>query len=240
MSRETAAQSDGSEEERAPDAAARESAAGPDRGSRSRLEYLANILTVLVALAAIGLSIWQGYENRRFYRLSVLPHLEPSEASWSSPAPIDNEYFLLPGRTDSLYAVSYSLTNSGLGPAVLKDLRVYREGELVFDAGDSGGKYALSDVKADLDRLPFPTLDLNQGYAAGEMLEAGEVHHLITVGVPFAAVDADALESSPPTIIMDRVLERYSFVFCYCSVYGTDCDATYLGSAPPAEHACRF
>lgn len=91
-----------------------------------------------------------------------------------------------------------------------------------------------------IDSRARATLNLNDGYATGAMLEAREIHHLITVAVPFSSVDTDALDRSPPAIITDDVLESYSFVFCYCSVYETDCDMTYLGSAPPVERACRF
>lgn len=207
--------------------------------SSDRLANMANLLAIVVGLAAIGLAVWQGFENRRFYRLSVLPHLEPNEASWSSAEPISSDYFLLPEDADSVYAVGYSVENTGLGPAVLRNLLVYRDGEAVFDAAESGGRYVFSEMKADLDRLPFPTLKLNMGYSAGELLAEDEVHHVITVAVPVRAVGDTAVDRPVASLITD-VLESYSVVFCYCSVYGSDCAMTYVGSAPPADRACRF
>lgn len=209
------------------------------RRPSDRLANLANLLAIIVGVAAIGLAVWQGFENRRFYRLSVLPHLEPSEASWSSADPITSDYFLLPEEADSLYAVGYSVENTGLGPAVLRNLIVYRDGEAVFDAAESGGRYVFSEVKDDLDRLPFPALKLNLGYSAGELLAQDKIHHLITVAVPVQAVDGTALDR-PVVSLVTEVLESYSFVFCYCSVYEGDCATTYVGSAPPADRACRF
>jgi len=208
------------------------------RGSSVRLQNLANLLAIAVGVAAIGLAVWQGYENRRFYRLSVLPHLEQHEADWGTPQPILSEYFLFPDGTDSVYAVGYSVANTGLGPAALRDFLVYRDGEVVFAAAASGERYTFSDVKADLNRLPFPTLKLNFGYAAGQLLAEDEIHHLISVGVPMEAVDEAALDR-PVTEIVKDVLETYSFVFCYCSVYQSDCGTTYVGAEPPVERACR-
>lgn len=147
----------------------------------NRVQALANVLTVVVALAAIGLSVWEGLENRRHNRLSVLPHLKPIEADLRSATPIEHEYFLLPSGMDSLSAVSYALENSGLGPAVLKNVLVFRDSEKVYDAVQSDSTYGFNAIKRDLDRLPFETILLRNTHTAGEMLKAGEVHYFATV-----------------------------------------------------------
>ena len=199
---------------------------------------MANLLTALVALAAILLSVWEGIENRRHNRLSVFPHLEPVEATYGSATPIDNEYFLLPSDMDSLYAVGYALENSGLGPAVLNNVLIFEDEEKVFDSAQLDSTYDFQEVKRDLARLPFAVTFLHNGYSAGDMLRAGEVHHYMTVAIPFAAVNRDTLNQSPPDIVQTNVLEKRSFVFCYCSVYQEDCGMTYLGAAPPAQNMC--
>ena len=205
-----------------------------------RLETLANILTAAVALSAILLSVWEGLENRRHNRLSVLPHLEPIEASYASATPIEHEYFLLPSGMDSLFAVGYALKNSGLGPAVLDNVLVFEGEEKIYDAEqpDSININYLQEVRRDLQKLPFATSLLRNAYPAGAMLQAGEVHEFFTVTIPFASVNSDSLDRWPPRIVVNDVLETYSFVFCYCSVYGTNCDMVYLGGEPPVEKAC--
>jgi hypothetical protein len=35
------------------------------------------------------------------------------------------------------------------------------------------------------------------------------------------------------------MVSQYSFVVCYCSVYGEDCDQEHIGAEPPPD-ACRF
>ncbi|HMB92759.1 MAG TPA: hypothetical protein VKP65_18050 [Rhodothermales bacterium] len=205
-----------------------------------RLRTIANLLTAVVALAAILLSVWEGIENRRHNRLSVLPHLKPIEATYGSATPIDNKYFLLPSDIDSLYAVGYALENSGLGPAVLENVLIFEGEEKVFDSAQLDSTYTLQEVKRDLARLPFAVSFLRHSYAAGDMLQAGEVHPYMTVVIPFASLNRDTLNQSPPDIVQSEVLERRSFVFCYCSVYREDCDVTYLGAIPPAQNVCGF
>ncbi len=237
------------ERDEAPDAASAGTASSPEQESSSlqisgpitvRLETLANVLTAAVALSAILLSVWEGLENRRHNRLSVLPHLEPIEATYNSTTPIELEYFNLLSGMDSLYAVSYVLKNSGLGPAVLQNVVVFQKDQKIYDAGQSDRGNYLQEVRRDLRKLPFATSFLQRPYTAGDMLQAGEVHDFLAVGIPFTAVDRDSLGPSPSSIVMYDVLQTYSFVFCYCSVYGTDCDVVSLGAEPPVENVCRF
>ena len=94
------------------------------------LETIANILTAAVAIAAILLSVWEGMENRRHNRLSVLPHLDANELSIRNASPVTNDGFPFLQNKDSLYAISYLLENSGLGPAVIKTSWCLRAGKL--------------------------------------------------------------------------------------------------------------
>ena len=94
---------------------------GKNKNQQSaKTQTIANLLTILVALAAIGLSIWEGRENRLHNRLSVMPHLERIEST------------LRKGLADSTFSVKYAMYNSGLGPAVLHDVLVYKNDSLLF------------------------------------------------------------------------------------------------------------
>lgn len=205
-----------------------------------RLETIAHLLTAAVALSAILLSVWEGLENRRHNRLSVMPHLESIEASYASASPIELEYFRMLSSLDSLYAVSYALKNSGLGPAVLQNMLVFHGDTLVYDTAEDASDFFFSDVEGAVNELPFVTSVLKHPYGVGAMLKAGEIHDFLAVGIPMSAVDADTLDRWPPRIVIEDVLETYSFVFCYCSVYETNCDAVHLGGDPPVEKACGF
>lgn len=179
-------------------------------------------MSCIVALAAIGLSVWEGLENRRHNRLSVLPHLDPIERTQR--------------ETDSTYIVRLAIENTGLGPAVLENVIYFRDSKKIYDAKQSDEPYALyTEIGSVLDQLPFDccghgTYQLD----AGEMLKAGEEHLLIQVEVP----QIDAFWA--PGIVRDSVFSTRSFALCYCSVYGTDCNMTYLGAEPPEEDVCGF
>ena len=110
-----------------------------ERGAKAQL--IANILTVLVAVTAIGLSIWEGRENRLHNRLSVLPNLERIEASARG------------GYTDSTYSLKYALYNSGLGPAVLQDVVVFKNDTLFFQSQPGEKYYDFNGLIDDLERI---------------------------------------------------------------------------------------
>lgn len=190
-----------------------------------RLQIIANVLTVVVAVAAIALSVWEGYENRLHNRLSVLPHLDSSIST------------LRDGPADSTWTMIYALENTGLGPAVLHSIRVFRDGALLFDGRRQGEAMSYGDVREDLRALPFPIVsDLTNELRVGEMLEARESHLLIR----FEVATAESLGRYPPEVVRAEVMDRYSFVFCYCSVYGENCDVTSVSAPPPAGRVCEF
>lgn len=214
----------------------------------NRTDIVVSVLTIVVALAAILLSVWEGLENRRHNRLSVLPHLEPFEADYTSDTPINIKYFRLLSNMDSLHALSYGLENSGLGPAVIENVVVFKDNQLIYDARQPGNGSSLQALRREIRELPFAVNFLQHPYSKGDMLKAGDIHDFVALGIPFdrsnraplvSAGKGDSLGRSPLAIVKDDILETYSFVFCYCSVYGTDCKTAYLGTEPPAS-TCRF
>ena len=73
------------------------------------------------------------------------------------------------------------------------------------------------------------------------MLKAGEVHGFISVPIPFSArAQVDSSVGWLPNLVMEEVLEKRSYVFCYCSVYDEDCEQTHLGADPPEAEVCEF
>jgi len=192
------------------------------RFASERLKMMANTLTIIVALSAIALTVWEGMENRLHNRLSVLPHLEDAGST------------IREGTEDSTYTLTYALANTGLGPAVLQNILIFRDGEPVFNAVQSGRSVNFSDLLAELQELPFHVSSLTHGRRADELLQAGAEHLLIRMEVPLV----DTLDRWTPGIVHARVMNHYSFVFCYCSVYGDNCGVTYLSAAPPSGEVC--
>ncbi len=187
------------------------------------LQVLANILTIIVALAAIGLSIWEGRESRRYNRLSVLPHLEASEE-------------MIQQASQRRYAITYGIENTGLGPAVIKNLTVFRDGQQIYDALAEGGQFSFNGFLDEVNALPFPTGSFVHTRGAGELLATNTIHVLFRLYVP----EGDSLPGWPPGTVRDEVINRYSFLFCYCSVYDENCGEVVVGVKPPAGAQCTF
>lgn len=191
----------------------------------SRIQIIANALTILVAVAAIGLSVWEGRENRLHNRLSVMPHLERIEST------------VREGFEDSTFTITYSLYNSGLGPAVLDDIVVYNSDTLLFRSQPGEKYYDFSGFMDDVDRIGMGDFVFTHSRRAGELLRAGEEHLFFRVSVPVTMKDS---ELSGSRYLRQEVLSKYSFVFCYCSVYGENCNRVHLGNDPPEGSSCRF
>ena len=116
---------------------------------------------IIIAVASIVVTIWQGIETRRHYRLSVRPKLEITFSS-------NKESF------------GYILTNNGLGPAIITKKKIFVDGEEISYSGFSeyddlinklnlndrkishSGLYSGKTIKAD-DKLNIIRFSLNAG-----------------------------------------------------------------------------
>ncbi len=82
-------------------------------------EKIVSVSAIVIAVASIVVTIWQGMEMRKHNRLSVKPRLEISyEAA--------RDYF------------GYVLTNKGLGPAVITYRKFFIDGQELNYQGFSG------------------------------------------------------------------------------------------------------
>jgi hypothetical protein len=109
--------------------------------------------SAVVALAALGLAIWEGSANRRHNRLSLLPRVRldldvnPQERS-----------------------VTISLNNAGLGPAVFDSVEPMLDGKLAAERGIHGiGDVA---VEAGIEgSLRYATVLVDEVLTQGSSLE---------------------------------------------------------------------
>lgn len=69
------------------------------------------------------------------------------------------------------------------------------------------------------------------------MRKAGEDHLLTHIGMDRSTIP-DSLDRPHSKIY--SILHERSFVLCYCSIYGEDCDQTHLGAGPPEADVCGF
>ena len=66
-----------------------------------------SLTALVVSVCALGLSIWEGFETRKNYRLSVIPFIE-----------IDGRF------ASDLDKVGIILINRGIGPAIIVDIEI--------------------------------------------------------------------------------------------------------------------
>lgn len=155
----------------------------------------------IVALAAVGLAIWEGLENRRHNRLSVMPNVDAVRD------------FDMRAQT-----FSFGFLSSGLGPAVVKDLQLYLDDTMIYDR-NSEHEYAWSDVYPVLRGKNLDVWDAY--YQEGQFLMPGARYDLLR---------AEPREGEFELIDNFREMaDRISIVICYCSVYGDQCDSEVLG-----------
>ena len=166
----------------------------------------------IVAMAAVGLAVWEGLENRRHNRLSVVPNVDAVRE------------FDMRAQT-----FTFTLMSSGLGPAVVRDMRVYVDDELVFDK-DSTGEFAYEAVYPVVGGKNLDVWD--SYYDDGHYLLPDNRYDLLRVEP--RSDDGERIEN------FRDMADRINVVVCYCSVYGDQCARKQLhegdldlGRCPP-------
>jgi len=211
--------------------------------SGSWLQILANYATLLVAVSAVVLSVWQGYEMRKHNRLSVLPNLDVMGARLELTEGDRVQHGGTPETmTERSYVLKLGIENTGLGPAVFEKALLYRAGEdtTLLETKKDGDAVDIRDADSLNERMrrQFSGLQHLLGeFEQGSLMKAGKKQYLYEAIIPTSAVP-DTFRALP----LDRVLKmfkQYSFVACYCSVYGENCDQVHIGAEPPAK-SCDF
>ncbi len=94
---------------------------------KKHMEAIVSIAAVVIALAALVVSVWDRVETRYHDRLSVTPNLTYSE-----------DFSL--GRPKE---VGIALSNAGIGPAVVTSFAIYVDDNLVTDTTSGGWTSAI-------------------------------------------------------------------------------------------------
>lgn len=210
---------------------------------RYYLQLATSLVTLVVAVSAIGLSVWEGLEMRRHNRLSVLPHLDISIKQLRMD---EGEQVTIGGTQETLTEPSYvfraGIENTGLGPAVFKQALLFRAGAdstlyATKKDGDYVNLYRADSLVAELlDTFPEAGSFVGE-IGQGTMMKAGASQPFLEMTIPETSVP-DTADVFPPRRVLE-LLHGYSFVVCYCSVYGENCDEAHIGASPPAE-ACSY
>lgn len=126
----------------------------PEREGRTLKESHIDKLSLAIATCALGLSLWQGYQQKVQNHVAVEPRI--------------NAYFKLDGKTDQNGIYVF---NNGLGPAYVESLEVTVAGAPVTDNGYGRFGGAVQSMRLDIDCLtiggPRPNDSLKLGEEIG-------------------------------------------------------------------------
>ena len=151
----------------------------------------------LIALAALGLAIWQGFIARRHNKLSVRPHL-----SFTSCFLDEDPHF------------SIDLTNDGLGTAIITNYKVQIDGVTQPDTG----KNFVIDACRKLD-IPNRKSSAGRYFSNGDSIAAGSTMNLIKI-----VLKNDSFLERHSSY---KELDRIQLIIQYKSLYGVSYEAKF-------------
>lgn len=150
----------------------------------------------LVSLTALFLSIWQGYETRKNYRLSVTPHISIA-GNWTFD--------------DSFKGIT--IENKGIGPAIITKI------ELSFDNKVFYNSFSPKEFSRFLQDLHLIVMDTDfsgmcyHNFIHGEMLSPGEK-------IPYFWLGPDDKEDMNKIKTLESVFSNINITIQYQSIYG--------------------
>ena len=116
------------------------------------------------------------------------------------------------------------VSSDGLGPGVIESFDIYIDGHLV--ANDTVSMPWSRFFESVPDSVISATVS---HFASRQLLRAGQDYPLLTLNVrPGRHVDSSVLES---------LLSRAAVQVRYCSIYGDQCETTYVGTRKPPSGA---
>ncbi len=108
-----------------------------------------------VALIALVLAIWQGWQNYRHNKLSVRPLLK---------------FDVTIGQGDGTRVYKLKLVNCGIGPAIIKDVKLFFEDKPVPLDEDNAFIFFITKITKDFKRKDFSAILLEDALVAGEKI----------------------------------------------------------------------
>ncbi len=157
----------------------------------------------VTAIAAVIVAVWQGYETRVHQRISVRPQLvfyRNFEISEHPKKPL-----------------GVQMENQGLGPARIRPVHLYIDGEWAGVGKRDGWNEAIM-------KLGLSGLGTRYFWIEGEAVwRAGVKRELVFL--PIANATKEKLGK------LRKALDRTGFVVCYCSFY-EECTYSHTGLLP--------
>lgn len=122
----------------------------------SNITVLADWAAVVIALSALFVSLQQGFQQRKHDRLSVKPHLDTFEHS---------------DLTDKVATLTLTLSNNGLGPAIIKSHRVVKGHPEDDDYEEVDLRKEMEDALEIISIHTINELKDNYAFTAGQSMD---------------------------------------------------------------------
>lgn len=152
-------------------------------------EAIAGLSSAVIALCALGLTIWQAHIARRHNMLSVTPHL----TTWRNMDKANNKY-------------EVQLLNNGIGPAFIRSFQIQVDGQPITGEGYEPIEKALKILFPQSQYRLYHSF-LARGYA----MAANEIRSLVTIH--FLGDEAPEKEEVEHNFKRTRLLIEYSSIY---------------------------
>ena len=157
------------------------------------VELTLSISAMIIAIASISISIWEGSTMRKHYHLSVMPRL-------------NNTFSVDDSSSTNSASAFFSINNNGLGPAVIISRDYFVDGNKI---DDSKNHFSVKILEAlNFDNTGGASY---QSISKGLIIPAGE--NLKVFGLYFSNRDSFYRQRM-------KLHDRLSFIIKYESLYG--------------------
>jgi hypothetical protein len=172
---------------------------------------IGSIIAIFVGICALGvsicallISIWQGFETRKNYRLSVTPSI----------AIVGNWVF-------GSNPIGITLENKGIGPAKIISIELMKNG-MIYNYLSNPNDY-LSFLKRFFDRKIATLYTCQRNFDVGEMIAPGEV-------TPLFWLDNQECSDIKKIIIYQEIFCGITIRVKYESIYGKKYTSNHLNT----------
>lgn len=165
------------------------------------VNIIISISAIFIALCALGVSIWEGYETRKNNRLSMTPKLE---------------FFISWIVGDNLTGIS--IQNNGLGPAIINTCEIHFEDKVysVTEFAELVGGIIAKDEQAPKNiRINGCDLSHNSTFIATEK-------------VPFIWLNEDSSKYKENIRYLQKLISKINIKIEYKSIYNQKYSLSYI------------
>lgn len=170
-----------------------------------------NVASLVVAVSALGLSLWQGYVQRQHNHVSLEPRI--------------NAYFQ---SNEGLGVTGLYVINNGLGPGYVEEIKIYVDGELIARSGQDQ-VWVFSSALKPLGVSSQSCIAV-AGPRPNDSLKVGEEIQLITLGK--GSIHECLLARLE---LLQTDWSRLDFTFAVRSIYGDRFIYRYKGNEQVAQ-----